>query len=314
MDRLINRFTSPNINNLLANAVITQRPLIVVEGKDDIQFYDNICELTNKNFKIFAIENIYGYTEGCDKVIELTSDLQHKLHTDIILQKLYLGIIDKDVREYRDLTSYNSILGFLNLFVLDYYSYESHYVTKNIIKKILKHYTSVNNDLIDDVLLDTIYTELKEEILETLYYPSLEALKNALTHNYNSDVGYSNKFNEFSKNPLKIANINSKQVDLDLFASQVNIDKDFQKLKSFSKGKWILECFSNHLKNKLENLPLNCRNNLINQCQYCQQSNHEKCLYKLKISLSNLNLPELIRPYIDEIETSYIIDKLKSLN
>jgi hypothetical protein len=314
MDGLINRFRFPNINNLLANAIITQRPLIVVEGKDDIQFYDNICELTGKSFKIFAIENINGYSEGCDKVIELTSDLQHRLHTETILQNLYLGIIDKDVREYRDFASYSTLTSYLNLFILDCYSYESHYVTKNVITKIIKHYTSVSNDLIDDLLLDSIHIEIKEKIIETLYYPSLEALKNALETTYIADVGYSCKFNEFSRNPIKIENINLKKEDLDLFAIQLNIYENFENLKLFSKGKWILECFSSHLKNKLDNLHINCRNNLINQCQYCQQSNHNKCLYKLKLPLSNINLPELIRPYIDEIETSYIINKLKNLN
>ena len=144
-DILLTGLTLPTINNLLANAVITDRPLIVVEGKDDIQFYDTICERIDREFKITAVENINGYTEGCDKVIDLTSDIQSTLIEQPNLQRLYLGVIDKDVRDYRDTEHFSTINGYLNLFILNYYSYESHYITRENIKKIISHNFKILN-------------------------------------------------------------------------------------------------------------------------------------------------------------------------
>lgn len=311
---LLHSFTLPSINNLLANAVITQRPLIVVEGKDDIQFYDTICERIQRKFKIIAVENINGYTEGCDKVINLTSDLQHILTSNTDLQSLYLGIIDKDVRNYRDRNHFNMINAYLNMFILNYYSYESHYITLNIIKKIIRQFTFINNELISDEFIENIYQEVTTRILNILYYPSLEALKNATSQNYLSEVGYSDKLNGFTKNPIKVANISAKINDLDNLAINFNLSKNFNDLKLFSKGKWVIECFSEEIKDILVNLKENCKNGIINQCQYCENGVIDKCLYKPKPLLNNTNIASLILTIVDDNETDYIFQKLGRLN
>ena len=311
---LLTSLTLPTINNLLANAVITHRPVIVVEGKDDIQFYDTICERIERDFKIVAVENIYGYTEGCDKVIDLTFDIQNTLLSQSHLQKLYLGIIDKDARNYRDINYFNTINGYLNLFVLNYYSYESHYITRENIRKIIKQFTSINNDLLGEVIIENIYNELTSSIVDILYYPSLEALKNAIVQNYATDVGYSDKVNVFTKNPIKVANINAKKADLDIIAGNFNLSQNFNDLKLFSKGKWVLECFSEQIKIKLNNLSENCKNGIIVQCQYCEHGVNEKCLYRAKPLLNNTSIASLILPFIDHIETDYIFQKLSQLN
>lgn len=311
---LINNFTLPSINNLLANSVITHRPLIVVEGKDDIQFYDTICERVDRKFKIIAVENINGYTEGCDKVVNLTSDLQNMLISDTTLQSFYLGIIDKDVRNYRDKEKYNEINSYLNMFVLNYYSYESHYITSEIIRKIIKHFTFINNELLSDESVEIIFQEITSKILNLLYYPSLEALKNATVREYSTEVGYSDKLNTFIKNPLKVANIISKKNDLDTHATNFNLSKNFEDLKLFSKGKWVIECFSEEMKNILISLKENCKKGVINQCQYCESGAVDKCLYKVKPLLGNTNIASLILPFVDINETNYIFQKLKQLN
>lgn len=314
MASLLTSLTLPSVNNLLANAVITNRPLLVVEGKDDIQFYDTICEKIQKDFKIVAIENISGYTEGCDKVIDLTLDLQITLTTDTSLQNFYLGIIDKDVRDFRDANYFSTINNYLNLFILNYYSYESHYITTGNIKKLIRQFTSINNEILSDDFINIIYNEITSEIVNILYYPSLEALKNATTQNYISEVGYSDKFNAFTKNPGKVANINAKISDLDILATNFNLSKDFNQLKLFSKGKWVLECFSELIKKIIIRLNEDCKNGIINQCQYCEHGVNEKCLYRPKQMLNNAVIASLILPYVDENETIYILQKLTQLN
>jgi hypothetical protein len=311
---LLNSFTLPSINNLLASAVITHRPLIVVEGKDDIQFYDTICEKIERDFKIVAVENINGYTEGCEKVIALTFDLQSQLNSPNDFHNLFLGIIDKDVRNYRDLAYFNSINGYLNLFILNYYSYESHYISSENIKKIIRQFTSINNELLTELFITNLFSEVTNSIVDILYYPSLEALKNATNQNYASEVGYSDKVNEFIKNPNKIANINAKIDDLNHVAASFNISKNFDDLKLFAKGKWILDCFSELMKSKIKTLHDSCKNGNISQCQYCEYGVNDKCLYKPKPLLTNANIASLILPLIDVNETQYIFQKLSQLN
>ncbi len=313
-DNLLTGLTLPTINNLLANAVITERPLIVVEGKDDIQFYDTISERIDREFKIMAVENINGYTEGCDKVIDLTSDIQNALIQQPNLQKLYLGIIDKDARDYRDIHHFNTINAYLNLFILNYYSYESHYITRENIRKVIKQFTSINNDLLGEVFVENTFLEITSSIVDILYYPSLEALKNATTQNYVTEVGYSDKFHAFTRNPNKVAAVIAKQNDLNLVADNFNLTKNFGTLKLFSKGKWVLECFADLMKVKLNSLDEHCKNGNIAQCQYCENGVNDKCLYKTKPLLNNTNIASLVLSSIDINETDYIAQKLSQLN
>ena len=49
-------------------AFMCKQPVILVEGQDDIKFYDNIASLKRLSVGVQAIETIDGYSEGCEQV------------------------------------------------------------------------------------------------------------------------------------------------------------------------------------------------------------------------------------------------------
>ena len=83
-------------------ALMNQEPVVIVEGQDDIKFYDNIALLNGLVINVQPIENIEGYTEGCEKVIEAITEAQSLIKADIRLKRYIMGIIDKDARPFRN--------------------------------------------------------------------------------------------------------------------------------------------------------------------------------------------------------------------
>lgn len=316
MNQILNNFNKPKITNLLANSVITKRPLLVVEGKDDIQFYDNLAQEIDKKLIIRAIETIDGYTEGSDEVIDLTRDIQTELIDQTELQRLYLGIIDKDIREFRtkDERSLEVLRNYINLFILNYYSFESHFINKAIFKTVLKELTHVDNELLSDNFVSNLFDMIIEKILNELYYPALEALQNAIVNDYVGALGYSTKYAEIINNPQIIAQINNKSDGLNLFAESLNINRSFDTLILICKGKWILRSFTKFIKEDILNLSNKCRENEIAKCQYCDIQDFQKCLYKPKFSIQNMDLDKNIMMNIKCANTDYILQKLSQLN
>jgi hypothetical protein len=316
MNQILNNFNKPKITNLIANCVITKRPLLVVEGKDDIQFYDNIALEIDKSLIIRAVETINGYTEGADEVIDLTKDIQNELIEQNELQSLYLGVIDKDIREFRtnDIRSLEVISNYINLFILEYYSFESHFINKSILKSVLKDLTNVNNQLLIDNFVLNLFNLITEKIVNELYYPALEALQNAIVSDYIGVLGYSNKYPEIINNPEIMRQINNKIYSLDLFAESLNINRSFDTLILFCKGKWILSSFTKFIKEEILNLTSKCKNNEVQQCQYCEIQDFHKCLYKPKFPIQNFDLNKNIMMNIKSANVDYIIQKISQLN
>lgn len=309
MASLRDRFTCPAIETLFANSRLTNRALIIVEGVDDIQFYSRIADVIGKSFKFQAIENIEGYSEGCDEVIRAARDFQGKLSEQEINQRFFLAIIDNDVRQFR-----GEELNLNGLFRLKYYSFESHYLTASNLKKLILDLTQTEHDLLDDDFLQTLTTEISNEISEALYLPSLEALKNALNTGYNNLVGYSTTAGEILNNQELINQIKQKEGDLELLANELGLVKNYETVRNIAKGKWILSSYSKQANKKIKALKDMCSLGDISKCQFCNSGQEEKCLYKMQHRPQEGQLIEMIKNLIDQNELGYIINKLKELN
>ena len=132
------------ISEMLAIAVMMEEPLLIVEGMDDVEFYKKISG-----------DKVKGRCRGDER-----------------LEKLLLGIVDADYRRFlgEDYPEYKG------LFVLKYYSYESHFFTDASITNFISAVTSVRNSEITDEIL-VIAKQGIEATTRDLYYVGLEALR-----------------------------------------------------------------------------------------------------------------------------------------
>lgn len=292
-----------DIEELFTTAIMIDKPMLIVEGVDDIKIYENITERINREYDVYAIENIPNYSEGCEEVIRAINDLQTKINENEKNGKYILGIIDADVRHFK-----NSIPNMKELFVLKYYSIESHFISRSNLKVLIGELTYNGNKNISKEVLDYCESDLEKRLKE-LYYYSLDALKNAVVKNYISTIGYSDNpglLYNGSKWPI----IEKKKRNLDYFAKKFSLNYDLKNIKRITKGKWLLFYYSSSVLNKLITLKDACRDNKIPQCQYCKRGNYSKCLYKLNASYNVDLIQRKLLTYYDNNELKYIYDRL----
>lgn len=297
------------LNELFVEAIMSESPLIIVEGIDDIAVYERIANHSKirEDIQVIAIENIRDYDSGCDNVIKAITDLQDMIREKEENKKYILGIIDRDARFYR-----NDIPELEGLFILKYYSYESHFVGEQGLKFVLPIVTNSYEEMIDE----TVVTKLKDGLsreYEDLYYISLEALKNACDKYYNGKVCYKQKAGRILSEDSKKSILNKLDKDgLDNFASERGITK--YSLKNIAKGKWLIFVYAKVILNNLINLHISCRNGKINQCQYCKVKKYDQCMFKLKKKFRNIGQIEtLLLQSFDWNELEYIIDRVNLL-
>ena len=63
-------------------AFMCKQPVILVEGQDDIKFYDNIASLKRLSVGVQAIETIDGYSEGCEQVCNAMDEVASLIQKD----------------------------------------------------------------------------------------------------------------------------------------------------------------------------------------------------------------------------------------
>ncbi|MBP3335242.1 MAG: DUF4435 domain-containing protein [Ruminiclostridium sp.] len=265
-----------DLDETVLAAVMSGEPTVLVEGIDDIKFYGNVAHKIGRNINVQAIETVEGYSEGCDEIIRAIGDIQHSIQSDARLKKYILGIIDRDARYYR-----GELPNLECLFVLKYYSYESHLITTNTIKKQIEMLTKVTSSMIKDNVISYINEKFNEK-LEKAYYISLEALKNACDTSYQACVAYSKKAgNIFSKSALEYiwGQVSYKKEELDEFANNYGVSRT--DIKYLMKGKWWLYLWCEFIVNESKNLHFHCGND-FEICQMCKADKKEKCLWKVE--------------------------------
>ncbi|HIY02451.1 MAG TPA: DUF4435 domain-containing protein [Candidatus Blautia faecipullorum] len=143
-----------DLEETIIAGLMCNKPVVIVEGQDDIKFYDNIATLNGLNVDVCAVEMIEGYTEGREQVINAMTQAESLIHNDDGLKMYIMGIIDRDVRQYL-----NNVPEIENLLVLKYYSYETHLITDSTIKSIVEQLTRASGTMITQNAVDY----LKEE-------------------------------------------------------------------------------------------------------------------------------------------------------
>jgi hypothetical protein len=220
------------------------KSLIIVEGEYDYIYEyvdDNHCEITTVQKLINqsgnkAIEKLVLEIEAFAK----SENLEYKSNI--------LGIIDRDYREYE-----NNLIQSDILYILDFYSIESYFVNREVLKNMLL-FVIRSERLVTDELIDKIYQNINIELEKEFYLKSIQKLKTHL--NFQQDI-----------------------ISLE---KKFNISKSFDILLKITKGKELLNRFI--LKNieyqqKLYNW---CKDKEITPCKNIDNDEHNKfCLYKI---------------------------------
>ncbi len=296
-----------DLNDLINAALMTNTPVAIVEGYDDIKFYSNIVSKSQINLEVKAVETIDNYGEGCEQVIKAVEDVTQLIQNDSRLKKYFVGIIDRDVRQYR-----GSLPQYDNLIILKYYSYETHLITPNSISKLIEYITKVPMNLINDNVIDYLLTDFSSRHLEKLYYFSLEALKTSCDSNYRGEVTYDNEPGSLTGQGGNYfaSLVFPKKATLDQFASSNSISRS--DIKYIAKGKWYLHFWCDYLQHRSKEFHSLCGSQFP-QCDYCLRGKPEKCLWKVNCRIDSVTMESLLptTQYLDYNEVSYIVDALK---
>lgn len=158
-----------DLKDTINAALMTQTPVAIVEGYDDIKFYSNIALEKSLNLDVKAIETIEDYGEGCEQVIKAVDDATQLIQNDSRLKKYVVGIIDRDIRQYR-----GTIPVYDNIIILKYYSYETHLITPTTITKLIEYIAKVPKALINQDVIDYISANFVSKYLERLFISHLK--------------------------------------------------------------------------------------------------------------------------------------------
>ncbi|ROO03841.1 hypothetical protein BK673_24495 [Pseudomonas fluorescens] len=301
-DDALPQFTADELLNL---AIVSKTPVIFVEGYDDVPIFERLAEEVEIRHDIYASEAVKGGIPGCEGVIKHIQSIR-EISEGIDLEKYVLGIIDRDVRTYR-----NEVPQDTTIFTLNLNSIESHYVHPETIEYLAPKFTRAGPKLLNKQVCLDMFREISIE-LNNLYYVSLEALKKSCVADYSSLFGYKQSIKAIKHQNLHIQVLEKKE-ELDSFASTLGITCTFENLLLICKGKWLADTFGDQLYESIAKLPALCAEAKIPQCQLCKaQDPQNKCLYKKSMQITADLL--LGHAYINtSIPTlTYIKEKLKT--
>ena len=264
----------PTIKQFIAEVVKKRKkPYILVEGKDDIAFYENLVESIERDYIVKPIGR-YKDSSNCIAVIEFMQELDEVL-TREEHREYFLGIIDGDARKQRDdFPKENSLL-----YILQYYSWESYFVSQEVVAKSIKNFLKTRSLLTDEMIAD-IYSEYIEKyLLNELWFCALKRLKDGDSdEKCNQDAS----INRLDRDSQFIEQLKELLDDLSQFAIDNQLICNHEILLEITKGKWGLNFFVKKYLQALKKLPALCKNGVIVTCDYCEENDIENCLYELK--------------------------------
>ncbi|WP_312921057.1 hypothetical protein [Stutzerimonas nitrititolerans] len=295
------------IDEILNEAVMTGVPSVIVEGVDDICIYSEIAkDNTPFSVEVYAVEHISGFGEGCEEVLRAISEIEAIRSSKHKTSDHVLGIIDKDVRDFRgEAPESEAVL------MLKHYSIESHFVSQTIVQYALKTCTRSSHEMITNELCDFITREIEGRLLR-LYYFSLEALKKSLVRNYDAAFCYSYGYGRLKDERAKEL-ITAKKDELDAFAAEKNIEKSIVSLKGIARGKWLIDVFAEELVLCINDLQGLCKDSAIESCRSCLNQAFDKCLYKVREGVNKNTIKSIALSNITGPEFVYIAQRISSL-
>ena len=172
------------VDEILNMAIMSKTPYFIVEGVDDICIYEEIAKSVSMNCEVYSVEMISGLSGGNDGVVKAMTSLNELIMAEgKKVENYVLGIVDRDIRSYR-----NEMPTLPSIFTLNFYSIESHFASKSVIRPSIDRLTRISNR--DEIDIESLFAKIEQELRDT-YYFSLEALKKAIDPAYPALITYS---------------------------------------------------------------------------------------------------------------------------
>jgi len=280
-----------------------KKPYIIVEGKDDIQFYENIVENIGKDYIVKPVGR-YKDASNCKAVIEWMQELDEVLDK-YEHRQYFLGIIDGDARRYRDdFLVENSLL-----YILKYYSWESYFIGQEVVAQSIKNFLKTRRLLTEELVNHLYINYIEIHLLHELWLCGLKRLQDIENKKCNQD----NSINRLDKDKKFIEELRSLERELSLFATELGIEYSDETLLEITKGKWALSFFIKKYLQALKELPTLCKNGTIKTCDYCEEQSFENCLYELKANYREEHIRADIINLTDLTSLTPIKERLQQL-
>lgn len=303
------------IDEVLNEAIMTSTPYVIVEGIDDIAIYEGIAKSIGKTIEVAAVETLaenrmllvdVPYTEGGEGVKKAIDDLNSLISITHPIEDYILGIIDRDVREYRnELPVKNCLL------VLEMYSIESHFVCEKVFNLLFDYSIATLPEYVGVDVRREIFEKVLEELLD-FYYFSLESLKLATDTTYISDFKYSFG-GDAKKQEILRQRVFEKTNDLNQFAAPYFFNKNIATLRKITKGKWIYEDFCRVIYKIVSEFSSFCGKQDVVQCQFCKVGNTNKCLYCVKDGITAKALHAIGRTFVATPNLDYVRNRIAQM-
>lgn len=301
----MNDWLTMEYDELLNEAIMSKTPIVVVEGVDDVPVYEELCFSIEGNHEVIAIQNLKGKHEGSKSVVNFIEEI-NMLGFSGELEKYIVGVIDRDARFYR-----NELSAIPGLFVLKWYSMESHFITHEAVKSVLIQCTGLSRKLITDALVNEIYDEITGLIMP-LYFVGLESLRKACEVEYVSIAAYSMSIDHL-KNTGAFDEILQKNQELSDFALSKSINNDMNGLLEVCKGKWVFNEFSSLLIRKIKGLKLRCGAREIECCQFCHAEASSLCSYRFESNYDTAQIRSIIKRHEGFTMFDYLKQRLNCM-
>ena len=277
----------------------------ILEGSTDIQLYKGVAEQLDRDIVLRPVELIDGFGEGCKEVIRLIDELEAEDELKAFVKKNVVGLIDKDVRDFRNEHPLSECV-----LTLKYYSIESHYVCSSVLVRCLVEATYAPQDSRLVGVAEAIHDSFPARV-EPLYLGSIDALMASLDANHEADFRYSDGFGRLRDINLVERLMERKSVLSD-YAESNGLSMTIDSLKCFSKGKVLLDCYCDELKRRIDGLTAECGVGPIQLCEYCASGIHNKCWYRAKTGVTTHSLKNSILAQFPFSEFNYLIDILNN--
>ncbi|PKH88648.1 hypothetical protein CXF79_04540 [Colwellia sp. Bg11-28] len=294
-------------HNAVKTAVMTKRPLVVVEGKDDLSVYIDLINSNDNKFNVKPIEYFKECTSGCAEIENKVTFINEKYSNSHLVYKYFKGVVDSDAKAFRNEKNERPGILYLNS-----YSFENSFVTEKSIIETIKTLTSVSREQLNLDLTTKVIDLINTRVTE-FYYITLEALRNAVEEDYDSLLGFSDGYERFIYDDSQKELLEAKYSDLDTFAQRHNITNgSILQMKDFCKGKWHLHFFLKSLLHFLKELHQACGQS-ITQCPLCEIGDTENCLYKKNTDMNVAQLISVIKNNIENSDLNYVKETLRNM-
>ena len=289
---------SYNLEELVSKSIMSGVPSIFVEGRDDIKIYQSLLSLDNCDLDIYPAEvYVNNNSGGCKAVVSvINSIIQLSSQPPDKLKKLILGIVDKDVTDYR-----NECVSSELIYYLELYSIESYFINEYSLKEIFSNFTSADSKLLNNINYDYFFSLITLELIDRLLLISLECLKKSLNSNYDSNITYKLGSWTSHKNHELVKKLHEKESELIQLKNELEIPDGLLGLQFICKGKWLIENFADLILDSMNNLSSLCEENSehIKQCIYCETGKVSQCLFKVKAGVNRAILIGYMKSFLN---------------